>query len=73
METNAILAVGSKLATAGLSGGNELELLSTFCSACCDAGLPLGRAVTFMGTLHPIFEEKAFRWDWKEPVESISE
>lgn len=72
--TDAIIVnVGSLLTQRALNGGNELDLLAVFCEACRQNGILLGRAVAFMGTLHPIYEERAFRWDWKEPVESISE
>lgn len=61
------------LTKAGLAGRSEVELLSAFCEACRCNGLELGRAVTFMGTLHPQFEERVCRWDYRECVEAVSE
>jgi hypothetical protein len=44
------------LAAAGLSGQRELNLLQGFCERALAAGLPLGRAVFGVDTLHTVLE-----------------
>jgi adenylate cyclase len=48
------------LAAAGLSGQRELNLLQGFCERALAAGLPLGRAVFGVDTLHPVLEGRVF-------------
>jgi len=52
---------------AGLAGGSEPELLRLFCETLLRKGLPLGRAVLLIDTLHPVHEGRAFRWRRDEP------
>ncbi len=47
---------------AGLAGKAETAMLSGFCQRAIAAGLPLGRALVIIDTLHPIHEGRAFRW-----------
>ena len=60
------------LADAGLSGQRELNLLQGFCERVVAAGLPLGRAVLGVDTLHPVLEGRVFYWqrDGAGPTES---
>ena len=60
------------LAAAGLSGQRELNLLQGFCERAVTAGLPLGRAVFGVDTLHPVLEGRVFYWerDAGGPVQS---
>jgi adenylate cyclase len=60
------------LAAAGLSGQRELNLLQGFCERALAAGLPLGRAVFGVDTLHPVLEGRVFYWerDAGGPVQS---
>jgi adenylate cyclase len=60
------------LADAGLSGQRELGLLQGFCERAVAAGLPLGRAVLGVDTLHPVLEGRVFNWqrDGGCPTES---
>jgi adenylate cyclase len=60
------------LAAAGLSGQRELNLLQGFCERVVAAGLPLGRAVLGLDTLHPVLEGRVFHWerDGAGPTES---
>jgi adenylate cyclase len=46
----------------GLGGAAEADMLAGFCERCCEAGLPLSRAVALIDTLHPVHEGRAFRW-----------
>jgi len=55
-------AIAAWLAKRGLAGAAETELLNEFCERCERAGLPLARGVTFIDTLHPIYEGRGFRW-----------
>jgi adenylate cyclase len=50
------------LTQAGLAGTSETEIVSGFCERCVTAGLPLGRALVFIDTLHPVHEGRLFRW-----------
>ncbi|MFO1081563.1 MAG: adenylate/guanylate cyclase domain-containing protein [Reyranellaceae bacterium] len=46
----------------GLEGASETELLHGFCDTCTTVGLPLGRALAVIDTLHPVHEGTVFRW-----------
>ena len=46
----------------GLEGAQETDLLREFCDRCNAAGLPISRALTFIDTLHPVYEGTVFRW-----------
>jgi len=50
------------LTRAGLTGAAESDIVSGFCARCVAAGLPLGRALVFIDTLHPVHEGRLFRW-----------
>jgi adenylate cyclase len=50
------------IATAGLSGLREPDLLRGFCERAVVAGLPLGRAMLGVDTLHPVLLGRAFEW-----------
>jgi adenylate cyclase len=50
------------ISAAGLSGRRELELLQGFCERAVGVGLPLGRAVFGLDTLHPVLEGRVFEW-----------
>jgi adenylate cyclase len=60
------------LATQGLSGMPENDLVRGFCERCREAGLDVSRGVVFIDTLHPIFEGRGFRWNDVEIDESDS-
>ncbi len=62
MTDSDIEAIAAWLVECGLSGVAETELVHGFCARCNAAGLPLGRALTIIDTLHPIYEGRAFRW-----------
>jgi adenylate cyclase len=57
------------LTEAGLAGASETQIVSGFCDRCVAAGLPLGRALVFVDTLHPVHEGRLFRWGF-DPDES---
>jgi adenylate cyclase len=46
----------------GLKGAQETDLLREFCVKCNEAGLPIGRALVVIDTLHPVHEGTVFRW-----------
>ena len=50
------------LIKAGLAGMSETDIMSGFCERCAAAGLPLGRGLIFIDTLHPVHEGRLFRW-----------
>jgi adenylate cyclase len=50
------------ISAAGLSGQRELDLLQGFCEHAVGIGLPLGRAVFGLDTLHPVLEGRVFEW-----------
>jgi adenylate cyclase len=50
------------LTQCGLAGTSETDIMSGFCERCIAAGLPLGRALVFIDTLHPVHEGRLFRW-----------
>ena len=50
------------LASQGLTGLPEIELLHGFCERCRAEGLDLSRGLVFIDTLHPIYEGRGFRW-----------
>jgi adenylate cyclase len=58
------------LASQGLTGAPENDLIRGFCERCRAAGLPLSRGLVFIDTLHPIFEGRGFRWNDTETNES---
>lgn len=62
MQSSDIDAISFWLAEQGLAGAQETALLAQFCERCCAAGLSLSRALTFIDTLHPVYEGRAFRW-----------
>jgi adenylate cyclase len=51
------------LASQGLTGAPENDLIRGFCERCRAGGLELSRGVAFIDTLHPIFEGRGFRWN----------
>jgi adenylate cyclase len=62
MDPSAIDEISAWLADQGLAGAQETQLLGEFCERCCAVGLKLARALTFIDTLHPVYEGRAFRW-----------
>jgi adenylate cyclase len=50
------------LTQAGLAGMPEIDIVSGCCDRCVGAGLPLGRTLVFVDTLHPVHEGRLFRW-----------
>jgi adenylate cyclase len=50
------------LVQAGLAGTAETNIVTGFCDRCVAAGLPLGRALVLIDTLHPVHEGSLFRW-----------
>ncbi len=55
-------SVAAWVTRCGLAGAGETELLDGFCARCCEAGLPLSRAMALIDTLLPVYEGRAFRW-----------
>jgi adenylate cyclase len=63
MELNSRLQLMNWLASQGLEGLPENDLIRGFCERCRAGGLDLSRALVFIDTLHPIFEGRGFRWN----------
>src|SRR3954463_1730395 len=63
MELNSRLQLTNWLASQGLTGLPENDLIRGFCERCRAGGLDLSRAMVFIDTLHPIFEGRGFRWN----------
>ena len=63
MSPERLLPLVGWIASAGLSGLRELELLQGFCERAVAAGLPLGRAMMGVDTLHPVLVGRAFEWN----------
>jgi adenylate cyclase len=70
MDKNHIAGIASWLTEQGLRGISEAELLTGFCTACRNAGLPLDGGMALMDTLHPVHEGRAFRWDSEKEIET---
>jgi adenylate cyclase len=62
MDDGRFLPLIAWIAAAGLSGRRELGLLQEFCERAVGLGLPLGRAVIGVDTLHPVLEGRVFEW-----------
>src|ERR1700760_4106122 len=54
--------VSAWLTQAGLAGTPETDIVNGFCERCVAAGLPLGRSIVLIDTLHPVHEGQLFRW-----------
>jgi adenylate cyclase len=54
--------LASWITEAGLAGQTETAILAGFCEREVALGLPLGRAIVLIDTLHPIYEGRAFNW-----------
>jgi len=63
MELNSRLQLTNWLASQGLEGLPENDLIRGFCERCRAGGLDVSRALVFIDTLHPIFEGRGFRWN----------
>ncbi|MBB3138533.1 adenylate cyclase [Rhizobium pisi] len=70
MDYSDVSTIAAWVTEQGLKGASEVELMTGFCAACRNAGLPLDRGLALMDTLHPVHEGRAFRWDSEEMVET---
>jgi adenylate cyclase len=70
IDNDRIAVLTAWLADAGLAGLSETELVRGFCERAVAAGLPIGRALVLIDTLHPVHEGRLFRWghDPSEPL-----
>lgn len=62
MDTAQVEWIADWLVRRGLEGTPEPDLLRAFCEKCAGHGLPLGRAIALLDTLHPVHEGRVFRW-----------
>jgi adenylate cyclase len=62
MDISPRLELMNWLVGQSLTGLPENDILRGFCERCREAGIELSRALTFIDTLHPIFEGRGFRW-----------
>jgi adenylate cyclase len=67
-----VIGITAWLMQSGLKGMSEADLLDGFCERCVANGLPIGRSVAVIDTLHPLYEGRAFRWDARLTVERVS-
>src|SRR5271168_283122 len=72
MEPTTRLEMTNWLASQGLTGLSENDLIRGFCERCCAAGLDLSRSLIFIDTIHPIFEGRGFRWNDSKTNEADS-
>jgi adenylate cyclase len=63
MDEKNLIEVQIWVASQGLAGKSEAELLAGFCKLCNDGGLALVQAALFADTLHPALESWGFYWD----------
>src|SRR5262249_21896003 len=61
------------LMQAGLAGTAETDIFSVFCDRCVAAGIPLGRAHSFIDTLDPVYEGRLFRWGYSPDESGVVE
>jgi len=64
MDEAFFIATAAWLTEAGIAGISEGEIISGFCARCVEAGLPLGRCIMFIDTLHPVHEGRLYQWDF---------
>lgn len=63
MDEEFFTATAAWLTEAGIAGTSEADIVSGFCRRCLAAGLPLGRCIVFIDTLHPVHEGRLYQWD----------
>ncbi|HEX4411218.1 MAG TPA: adenylate/guanylate cyclase domain-containing protein [Xanthobacteraceae bacterium] len=70
MDDAVLIELSAWLTQAGLAGAAETDIMSGFCERCVAAGLPLGRCLLFIDTLHPVHEGRLLRWGYgsEEPA-----
>jgi adenylate cyclase len=64
MDESFFSALSAWLTQASLAGTAEIDIVSGFCERCVAAGLPLGRVIVLIDTLHPVHEGRLFRWGY---------
>jgi adenylate cyclase len=64
MDESFFSGLSAWLIQAGLAGTAELDIVTGFCDRCVAAGLPLGRVIVLIDTLHPVHEGRLFRWGY---------
>src|SRR6476660_9062784 len=61
------------LTQAGLAGTPETDIFCVFCDRCVAAGIPLGRAHSFIDALDPVYEGRLFRWGYSPDESGVVE
>ena len=72
MELSTRIDLMNWLVAQGLTGLPEPDLIRGFSEHCRAGGLDLSRVLTFIDTLHPIYEGRGFRWNDRPSNESES-
>lgn len=67
MNQEQIATLSTWLVKKGLAGLSEPDMLAEFCVRCRAFGLELSRGLVIVDTLHPIYEGRAFRWQFDAP------
>jgi adenylate cyclase len=70
MDRERLEEVRAWVTKAGLSGMSEPDLLRGFSKGLHKAGLPVGRSLIVIDTLHPVHEGRVFRWRSDQASES---
>jgi len=63
MNPDSVDAIFDWLALEALAGANEAALVRRFSERCIAAGLPLGRGLVLIDTLHPLYEGRVLIWE----------
>ncbi len=73
MDDDQFAELSTWIAEAGLAGQSESAILAGFCEREVARGMPLGRALVLIDTLHPIYEGRAFRWTRAQKETTLTE
>ncbi len=64
MDDAQFAEIAGWLTQAGLAGEAETAILDGFCARLLAAGVPIGRALVLIDTLHPVYEGRLVRWGY---------
>ena len=73
MDNDQFAELSAWITQAGLAGHSESAILAGFCEREVARGLPLARALVLIDTLHPIYENRAFRWTRAQKETTLTE
>jgi adenylate cyclase len=73
IAADAVASLAAWLTEAGLCGSSEDAIVVGFCERAVAAGLPIGRSLAFIDTLHPVYEGRVVRWGHDASVPVMQE